>query len=149
MLAPSAVRFGQRGYASNPVGVLSALAALALSGLGIAGAVAGRRLRRDYGRLRCADDIPVIGVPNEYNGDYWEERGRRRYYEARAAGAVTEEGIAAAIIGLELRDGPDTGLLAQCLAEFPPSFATHPRNAQLWDGLLAAVRREMDRERAG
>lgn len=140
-----AVRFNPHRSA-NPIGFLTALAALAMSSLGVTAIVVGRRRQRDYGRLRCASDLPVVGVPLDYHGNYWADRGRQRYYEARAQGAATADEIALKILEADLAVDADPGLLAQCLKQFPPHDLTHPRNRQLWEGLVAEVEGEMGRE---
>lgn len=131
----------------NPLPVLTALAFVALAGLGTTAVVVARRRERDWGRLRCAQDIPVVGVTKEWEGDWWAERGRKRYQQARRAGAVTAEQIATKIIDLEISGGKTSSLLSQCKKQFPPHDLTHPRNKELWEGLMDNVRAEMDRER--
>lgn len=126
----------------NPVGTGVLLASAALAAVGVGFGVAGFRARRSYGKLECAQDKPVVGVPLAYQGDWWADRGRRLYWKVRRAGATTAPEIARAIIAADIgNDSP-------CLAQFPPHSQTHERNITLWNGMLEHVQQEMASERA-
>lgn len=117
------------------------LGAIVLTGLGVGAATAAVVKRRSYGRLRCAEDAPIVGVPLDYHGDWWADRGRRLYWRVRRSGGTTGPGIARGIIGADIGDDP------RCMAQFPPHADTHPRNVEFWRHLLDAVYHEMNTER--
>jgi hypothetical protein len=125
----------------RPVTVTTVLGALGLAAVGITlGAVAVRS--RTHGRLRCASNLPIVGVPLDYERHWWTDRGQGLYWKARRSGAATADDIALGILAREL------GEESSCLEQFPPHAGTHQQNVGLWEGLVAHVREEMDAERA-
>lgn len=118
--------------------------ALALAGVGIAASVYGYRLKH-RGRLICRTDNFTIGVPTDYHGDWWTDRGQKLYFQARRDGYSTGENIALAIIRSEITKGPHSagGDAELCLSQFPPHGETHPGNVQFWQGLMQHVLEEM------
>lgn len=128
--------------ASNPLGLGVVLATTAMAALGVGFGIAGFRSRRNYGRLRCAEDQPVVGVPLDYEGDWWADRGRRLYWKARRGGLTTAPEIARRIIASDIGDG------SPCLRQFPPHSQTLERNLALWQHLIERVQTEMAAERA-
>lgn len=144
----------------NPVGVLAVLAAIALSGLGVGAAVAGRRRLKSIGQLQCAYDRPIVGVPLDYHGDWWTQRGRGLYQRAARETAWDQPGtdgvpdwhrpwvdrVAKRMIEIDLIDMTDGRAQNQtCLSQFPPDQDTDPRNVIFWENLVAHVENERTR----
>lgn len=125
----------------NPFGVMKLIGALGLAAVGVtlgAAAVYSRTL----GRLSCAGNLPIVGVPLNYERDWWSDRGQRIYWKARRGGATTEDAIALGILRVEL--GEDSW----CMEQFPPHAETYDQNSRLWSGLIEHVREEMAAERS-
>ncbi len=123
------------------------LTAFALAGVGIGFGVAGHRKVRSHGKLLCesleTEDgqiVPLVGVRTDYDGDWWEQRGRRLYWKARRQGAQTAAQIAQGIVAA------DVGSDSICMAQFPPHAGTHERNQGFWNSLVEHVQREMGTE---
>ena len=126
---------------SNPLGIGMIALSLALAGTGLGLGYAAYRLRRDYGRLVCHDFQGLtVGVPLDFEGDWWKLRGQRLYWQARRAGATMPSELGMAILTAELGTG------SPCLSQFPPHADTLPRNALFWSRLLEHVRGEMANE---
>lgn len=144
---PVAVDAYGRPLVANPNPWLLGLGTLALAGIGIGAAVYGYRLKH-RGRLICRTDNYTIGVPVDYYGDWWEDRGRKLYFQARRDGYTTGENIALAILRSELSKGPHAAgsELEVCMSQFPPHGESHPGNVAFWQGLMEHVLEEMGEE---
>lgn len=135
------------GRTPNPLATASTLSAVALASLGIGLGVSGYRKMRNHGRLICSTEevedghmVPLVGVLSDYEGDWWEQRGRRLYWKARRSGAQAATQIATGIIAA------DIGADAQCMTQFPTHAGTYERNAGFWHSLIEHVQREMSAE---
>lgn len=115
---------------------------LGLVAVGAGAALLGYRLR-EHGRLICSADNHVIGVPADYDGDWWDDRGRKLYLKARQ-GMTSNEEIALSIIRQEISGGRWSVKenLAGCLSQFPPHGETHPHNVIFWQDLMEIMAEE-------
>lgn len=141
---PGPVALNPYGAPIRNPGIGLAIGAAALAALGIGAVYMGYRAKH-HGRLICRVDNFTVGVPLDYNGDWWKDRGQRLYFQARRDGYTVGEQIALAIIRDEVKGGPYAAgdQLEVCLSQFPPHGETHPGNVAFWQGLMGHVLGEM------
>jgi hypothetical protein len=149
---PGVVFVGARPGAAVPQGnpvavtVRRAWVPLALGVVGIAvGAVAWRAARNIHEEARLQCHLDEVGVPNDYHGNWWVDRGNALAKRAVRMGATTAEEAAGAVLVMELGEGPEA---QRCLEQFPPGPHTLEQNVRTWETLVTLIAAEYKLPRA-